>query len=63
MLHKISEMIHVVEVMNKKARELHSIKYGGFTKTPERDAHIDHLIADIQSLARQIANDTEPYQK
>lgn len=56
-------MIHVVDVMNKKAKELHSIKYGGFTKTPERDVHVDALIQDIQALARKIANDTGPYQK
>lgn len=56
-------MIHVVDVMNKKAKELHSIKYGGFTKTPERDVHVDALIQDIQALARKIANDTGHYQK
>lgn len=54
-------MIHVVDVMSKKAKELHSIKYGGFTKTPERDIYVDALILDIQALARKIANDTSPY--
>lgn len=61
MLHKISDMIHVVDVMAKKSKQLHSLKYGGFTKSPERDRHIDELIADIQQLAMQIAHDTSPY--
>ena len=56
-------MIFLVESMHKKAQQLHSIKYGGYIKTPERDKHIDVLIQDIQSMASRIANDTEPYQK
>ena len=60
---KISDMIFLVESMHKKAQQLHSIKYGGYIKTPERDKHIDVLIQDIQSMAERIANDTEPYQK
>ena len=63
MLHKISDMIHVVETMHKKSKQLHSAKYGGFIKTPERDAAIDILIDDIQSLALKIAMDKSHYVK
>ena len=63
MLHKISDMIYLVEVRHKKAKQLHSIKYGGYIKTPERDKHIDVLIEDIQTMAHKIASDKEPYKK
>ena len=63
MLHKISDMIYLVEIMNKKAQQLHSIKYGGYVKTQERDDHVDNLINEIQSMAHKISTDTEPYTK
>jgi hypothetical protein len=62
MLHKISEMCDVVNVMYEKSMNLRRLKYD----TPKEDqnkAQIDALVADIQSLALQIAHDKSPYNK
>lgn len=56
-------MIYLVELMHKKAQQLHSIKYGGYVKTPERDDHIDNLINEIQTMAHKISTDKQPYKK
>jgi hypothetical protein len=62
MLHKISDMCDKVTVMYERSMNLRRLKYD----TPKEDQNkneIDMLVADIQALARDIANDTLPYQK
>jgi len=62
MLHKISQMCDKISVMYEKSMNLRRMKYD----TPKEDQdtyQIDILIEDIQALARDIANDTQPYQK
>jgi len=62
MLHKVSQMCDKISVMYEKSMNLRRMKYD----TPKEDQdtyQIDILIEDIQALARDIANDTQPYQK
>ena len=62
MLHKISQMCDKVNVMYEKSMNLRRLKYD----TPKDKVHagqIDFLVADIQQLAREIANDKQPYER
>lgn len=60
MLHKVSQMCDKIDVIHKKSLELRKLKYG----TPPSDkTEVDILVQDIQSLCREIANDTSPYEK
>ena len=55
-------MCDVVNVMYEKSTNLRRLKYD----TPKEDqnkAQIDALVADIQSLALQIAHDKSSYNK
>ena len=60
MLHKISDMCDVVSVMYEKSMNLRRMKYDT-PKEKQSTAEIDALIADIQSLALQVAHDRSPY--
>ena len=61
MLHKISEMCDKVSVIYDKSLKLRELKYHKDTKASKQE--IDELVADIQSLCREIANDTSKYVK
>ena len=62
MLHKISQMCDKISVMYEKSMNLRRMKYD--TPKENQDTYqIDILIEDIQALARDIVNDTQPYQK
>ena len=62
MLHKISQMCDKVSVMYEKSINLRRMKYDT-PKEQQNKAMIDEMVADIQALARDIANDTGKYQK
>jgi len=65
MNHKISDLCKKVNVMYEMSCNLRRLKYDipKQSRTREETAQIDWLITDIQSLARDIANDTQPYNK
>lgn len=62
MLHKISDFCDVVSVMYEKSMNLRRMKYDT-PKEQQNKTQIDSLIADIQSLALQIAHDRSQYEK
>jgi hypothetical protein len=62
MLHKISDFCKKIDSVKAQADKLYNLKYNQ-PKTPERDAEVDHLISDIQSECKLIANDSKPYDK
>ena len=62
MLHKISDMCDKVTVMYERSMNLRRLKYDT-PKENQNKNEIDMLVADIQELARDIGNDTMPYQK
>lgn len=59
MLHKISEMCDLINVIHVKSETLRQAKYS----KKETKAEIDYRIADIQAMCRQIANDSQTYVK
>jgi hypothetical protein len=63
MFHKISDMCDKCKVIYDKAQLLKKLKYDTKTKNRELEIEIDNLIVDIQSLCRDIANDTGKYKK
>jgi len=65
MQHKISAMCEKVNVMYEKAMNLRRLKYDKpkHVRTPAEESMIDMLVADIQALAGDIANDKQPYVK
>ena len=62
MLHKISQMCDKVNVMYNKSMLLRRLKYDT-PKDQQDTSQIDMLVQDIQALARDIANDKQPYVK
>ena len=60
MLHKISEMCDLIDVIHNKAKTLREAKYGGAKETK---AELDYRVADIQAMCRQIAHDRQTYVK
>ena len=62
MLHKISDMCDKVTVMYERSMNLRRLKYDT-PKEKQNKNDIDNLVSDIQALARDIANDTMPYEK
>lgn len=62
MIHKVSEMCDMVEVMYQESLKLRKMKYD----TPalyQNKTLIDEQIKQIQYLALLVANDKEPYVK
>lgn len=59
MYHKISQMCDKIAIVKEKAETLRKMKYTD--KAPR--AAIDFLIADIQQLCQEIANDKSEYTK
>jgi len=60
MLHKISEFVNRVSVMNDEAQKLYKMKYD-IPKAPQIE--IDNQIQNIQSMALSIAKDTSDYSR
>mgnify|MGYP003152068575 FL=1 len=60
MLHKISEFVNRVRVMNDEAQRLYRMKYD-IPKAPQ--VEIDNQIQNIQSMALSIAKDTSDYSR
>lgn len=62
MYHKISDFCDVVNLMYEKSMNLRRLKYD--TPKDRQDiVEINNLVSDIQSLARQIGNDIQKYNK
>ena len=59
MLHKISEMCDLINVIHVKSETLRQAKYS----KKETKAEIDYRVADIQAMCRQVANDSQTYVK
>lgn len=62
MIHKVSELCQKIDGIKKVSDRLQKLKYDN-PKTPERDAEVDNLIADIQMQCKLIANDKGNYDK
>ena len=62
MIRKISDFCKKIHGLKTMSDRLYNLKYNN-PKTPERDAEIDNLIADIQATSKLIANDNKPYDK
>ena len=60
MLHKISDFCKKIDSIKAQADKLYNLKYN-HPKTPERDAEVNHLIEDIQSMCKVVGNDNKPY--
>ena len=59
MLHKISEMCDLINVIHVKSETLRQAKYS----KKETKAEIDYRVADLQAMCRQVANDSQTYVK
>jgi|TARA_R110001592_G_scaffold73584_3_gene224405 hypothetical protein len=60
MLHKISDFVNKIKVMNEEAHKLYVMKY----HTPKASgASIDNQIQNIQAMAHMIANDKSDYRR
>ena len=62
MIHKISDFCKKIDGLKTMSDRLYNLKYNN-PKTPERDAEIDNLVADIQATSKLIANDKGSYDK
>ena len=62
MIHKISDLCKKIDGLKVLSDRLYNTKYN-MPKTPERDAEVNNLVADIQATSKLIANDTGPYDK
>ena len=62
MIHNISDFCKKIDGLKTMSDRLYNLKYNN-PKTPERDAEVDNLVADIQATSKLIANDTGPYDK
>lgn len=60
MIHKVSDLCKKIDGIKKVSDRLYNLKYNN-PKTPERDAEVDNLIADVQMQCKLIANDKEKY--
>ena len=61
MLHTIEELIHRINLMKDKAIMLHRVRneFAEISYKEYDKATCDQLLADIQGIARGIANDTQ----
>lgn len=62
MIHKVSEMCDMVEVMYHESRELRRLKYD-IPKLQQNESLINDKIAQIQYMAQLISADKTPYEK
>jgi len=58
MLHKISDFVNKIKIMNEEAHKLYVMKYHTPKDTQE---NIDNQIQSIQAMALLIAHDTRKY--
>ena len=58
MLHRISDFVNKIKVMNEEAHKLYVMKYHTPKDTQE---NIDNQIQSIQAMALLIAHDTRKY--
>lgn len=61
MLHKVSDFIKQVRLLNSLADELEQLKYHT-VKSEERDYRIEDLISQIKYHALLIHRDNQPYE-
>ena len=60
MLHKISDFVKRIGVMNDEAQKLHKMKY----ESPKtKQVEIDNQIQNIQAMALSIAKDKSEYNR
>ena len=62
MLHKISEMCDLINVIHNKSQNLRQLKYGQ-SKQEQDKRIIDNHVSDILAMCRQIAEDKQPYER
>jgi hypothetical protein len=62
MLHKISEMCDLIDVIHNKSTKLRNLKYNT-PKEKQQKVEIDFQVSDIQAMCRQIAEDRQHYEK
>ena len=62
MIHKISDFCKKIDGLKTMSDRLYNLKYNN-PKTPERDAEVNDLVADIQATSKLIANDKGDYDK
>ena len=62
MQHKISELCDKVTVIYAKSEQLRNLKYN-VPKEQQDKTQIDFLVADIQTLCREVGYDRDPYSK
>jgi hypothetical protein len=62
MQHKIKDFCDKISVMHYKAEKLRQLKYD-YPKSQQDETLIKEMIADIQALAGDIANDKQVHPK
>jgi hypothetical protein len=62
MQHKISALCDKVTVIYAKSEQLRNLKYN-VPKEQQDKTQIDFLVADIQTLCREVGYDRDPYSK
>ena len=62
MQHKISELCDKVAVIYVRSEQLRKLKYN-VPKEQQDKSQIDFLVADIQTLCREVGYDRGPYSK
>ena len=62
MLHKISEFCNKINAIKIQSDKLYKLKYET-KKSPIRDAEIDTLISDIQTMCMVVSKDKTKYSK
>jgi len=55
--HSIDDVYRLVSVMYDKAIEMHRIRYSSEAGGSYDEQQMTYLVEDLQSLARQLAND------
>ena len=58
MLHKISDFVNKIRVIQNKAEKLYEMKYGNPKAT---QGNIDNMIQDIQAMCYMVSQDKNEY--
>ena len=58
MLHKISDFVNKIRVIQNKAEKLYEMKYGN---PKAKQGNIDNMIQDIQSMCYMVSQDKNEY--
>jgi hypothetical protein len=56
--HSVEDVYRLVSVMYEKAVHLHRVRYSSEAGGAYSEQEVQYLIDDLQSLARQLANDS-----